>query len=110
RYVNHERLDPFRDLLQDQLIAAVISTRFLPGARLPTYLACGLFKISFGRFALSVVIATAMWTSLLFGISYAFGEFTTQWLGVLRWPSSLLILLIVLLAARLVAPRRRVSG
>lgn len=110
RYVSHQRLDPFRDLLQRQLITAVISTRFLPGARLPTYLACGLFHVSFGRFALSVVIATAMWTTLLFGVAYAFGELTTQWLGFLRWPASLLILILVLLVGRLAARRGRLSG
>ncbi len=110
RHVSHERLDPLRGLLQSQLIAAVVYTRFLPGARLPTYMACGLFGVSFGRFALSVVIATAIWTSLLFSVSYVFGEFTTQWLGVLRWPASLLILVVALLAGRLAARRRRLSG
>ena len=109
RHVSHERLDPLRGLLQSQLIAAVVCTRFLPGARLPTYMACGLFGVSFSRFALSVVIATAVWTSLLFSASYVFGEFTTEWLGVWRWPASLLILAVALLAGRL-AVRRRLPG
>ena len=110
RHVSHERLDPLRGLLQRQLIAAVICTRFLPGARLPTYMACGLFGVSFGRFALSVVIATAIWTSLLFSVSYVFVEFTTEWLGVWRWPASLLILAIALLVGRLVAGHQRLPA
>jgi membrane protein DedA with SNARE-associated domain len=110
RYVSHQRLDPFRDLLQRQLILAVISTRFLPGARLPTYLACGLFHVPFGRFAFSVVVATAMWTTLLFGAAYTFGAYTTDWLGVLRWPASLLILVVILSVARFAARRGRLLG
>lgn len=52
----------------------VLASRFLPGTRLPTYLAAGILHASFWRFALYSAIAVGLWTPLLVGLSAAFGE------------------------------------
>src|SRR5690348_1475031 len=44
RWVEHERVQPLKGWLEDRLFAVVTATRFLPGMRLPTYLACGFFR------------------------------------------------------------------
>src|SRR5271165_1883358 len=65
RWVNSEKLKPFGRWLDSKLYTTVVATRFLPGARLPTYLACGFFSVSFGRFAIPVMGATIVWSALL---------------------------------------------
>jgi membrane protein DedA with SNARE-associated domain len=56
---------------------------------LPTYLACGFFAVSFPRFVIPVIGATAVWSTLLFSCSYYFGVYTLTLLGVWRWPIAL---------------------
>jgi membrane protein DedA with SNARE-associated domain len=88
-WVHSERLKPFGEWLHAKLYSTVIAARFLPGARLPTYLACGFFSVSFRRFAIPVAGATIVWSALLFTCSYFFGVYTLTALGLWRWPIAL---------------------
>ena len=47
----------------------ILVSRFTPGTRVVTYLAAGLLRTSFWRFALFLAIAVALWTPLLVGIA-----------------------------------------
>lgn len=89
RWMESEKLRPIRNWLDKRLYSTVIAARFLPGARLPTYVACGFFAVSFSRFATPVVGATIAWSSLLFACSYFFGMYTLTLLGIWRWPIAL---------------------
>jgi membrane protein DedA with SNARE-associated domain len=42
------------------------------------------------RFIAADLLATIIWTSGLFYLSYAFGTLSTQWLGYWRWPAIIL--------------------
>ncbi|HTW36298.1 MAG TPA: VTT domain-containing protein [Rhizomicrobium sp.] len=86
RWVHSERFQPFRSWLDRKLYSTVIAARFLPGARLPTYLACGFFAVPFRRFGIPVAAATIVWSTLLFASSYYFGLYTLGFLGLWRWP------------------------
>lgn len=85
RWVPPERLRAGRAWLQTHVVRAVFISRFLPGARLPTYTACGFFGASLSRFAMTAVAATLIWTSLLFGVSLHVGHLLIQYLGAWRW-------------------------
>jgi membrane protein DedA with SNARE-associated domain len=100
RWVDSEKLRPLRSWLAERLYATVISTRFLPGMRLPTYLACGFFAVSFRRFAIPVVGATILWCALLFTCTYYFGVYTLSVLGFLRWPVALGAIVVLTLVGR----------
>ncbi|WP_420549760.1 DedA family protein [Curvivirga sp.] len=71
--------------LDGWMVQAIIGARFAPGMRLPTYTACGLFRLSFTKFALTTGIAVFFWTSALFAVSYLAGEFVVMQLGEWRW-------------------------
>ena len=92
-FVNHERYDPIRSWLEERFESAVFTSRFVPGMRLPTYTAAGFLKLPFRRFVPPVIIGTLIWTSLFFAAAYIFGNITSDWLGVWRWPTALLIIL-----------------
>jgi membrane protein DedA with SNARE-associated domain len=51
----------------------IFISRFVPGMRLPTYVAAGLLKTSFWRFTLYFSLAAAIWTPLLVALSSALG-------------------------------------
>jgi hypothetical protein len=62
-----------------------VSSRFIPGARLPTYLAAGFLRVPFGRFLWITGSAVAVWTSLIFGLAVFIGPSLLGWLR--RWSS-----------------------
>jgi membrane protein DedA with SNARE-associated domain len=71
--------------LTGRLSRVVFISRFLPGARLPVYTACGFLGASLWRFAATAVVATLLWTTLLFSLSLSVGDVLAGVLGAWRW-------------------------
>ena len=76
----------------------LLSSRFVPGTRLPTYLAAGFLRLPFGRFLLVTGTAVAVWTVGIFILANIFGADLLRWLQ--QWNSSgwAVLLLVVALA------------
>jgi membrane protein DedA with SNARE-associated domain len=74
-----------RDWLNGHVFKVVLVSRFMPGARLPTYTACGFLGCHLQSFAFAAVIATLAWTSLLFTASRLAGHVILDHLGTWRW-------------------------
>jgi membrane protein DedA with SNARE-associated domain/pimeloyl-ACP methyl ester carboxylesterase len=53
--------------------AVIIASRFMPGARLPTYLAAGILRMPFWKFTLYFLLAAVLWTPLLVWLAYVVG-------------------------------------
>jgi len=53
--------------------ATVLTARFLPGARVPAYMAAGALGMSFVRFSTFFLIAAFIWTPILIGSSVFLG-------------------------------------
>lgn len=64
---------------QKQGPALVIATRFVPGTRLPTYFASGMFRAPFLKFAGWFLLAAAVWTPLLVGMACWIGGPLLGW-------------------------------
>jgi pimeloyl-ACP methyl ester carboxylesterase/membrane protein DedA with SNARE-associated domain len=54
-------------------LAVIGTSRFIPGARLPTYFAAGLLHTNFWWFCLYFVLAGVVWSPLLIGLSALLG-------------------------------------
>lgn len=63
--------------------ALVLTTRFLPGTRLPTYLAAGILHTRFPSFAGYFLLAAALWTPALVGLAVLYGDQVLT--GVRSW-------------------------
>lgn len=100
RLVDLDKLARARCWLNGRLPMAVLSSRFMPGMRLPTYLACGFIGVPFGHFCLAVVAATSIWTTLLFSVSLAFGSLVLRELHVWRWPLGIAFGIVMLATLR----------
>jgi membrane protein DedA with SNARE-associated domain len=61
----------------------LLSSRFVPGTRLPTYLAAGFLHLPFRRFLLVTGIAVASWTIGIFTLARVLGPELLGWLQ--RW-------------------------
>ncbi len=97
----------------------VISSRFIPGSRLPTYLALGMSGLPMKRFILWFAFAVLLWTPLLVGVSFWAGGyllpiFEEKFLGLFF--GSVAIVLCVFLLSRAVGlvvtwrGRKRLKG
>lgn len=59
----------------------VLASRFMPGTRLPTFVAAGVLRAPWGRFIGWFALACALWTPLLVGAAWAAGETVFGWLA-----------------------------
>ncbi len=103
RWVPAARKQVGRDWLGGRVFHVVFISRFLPGARLPTYTACGFLHASLPRFVLAAILATSIWTSLLFGVSMKVGAVLMQYLGAWRWAGAIGFVLVLVLIGRAAA-------
>ena len=74
----------------------LLSSRFVPGTRLPTYLAAGFLRVPFGRFLLVTGTAVAVWTVGIFLLTRTLGPSLLTWLK--RWNSGGWAILLLALA------------
>lgn len=75
----------------------LVSSRFVPGTRLPTYLAAGFLRLPFHRFLLVTGSVVAVWTVGIFSLGHVFGTQLNDWLQ--RWNSGGWVLLLVIALA-----------
>jgi membrane protein DedA with SNARE-associated domain len=85
RWLPDQRTRPARDWICRRVFRVVLISRFLPGMRLPTYTACGYFHANLKLFALAAIVATLIWTSMLFSLSMHVGHFLIDHFGAWRW-------------------------
>jgi membrane protein DedA with SNARE-associated domain len=92
-----------RAWLRARTMRVVFASRFIPGARLPTYTACGFFGVGLRRFAFAAIAATLVWTSLLFGVSLHVGSALIHVLGPWRWAGAVGFAAAMVLLGRVLA-------
>ncbi|MGV3002098.1 DedA family protein [Vibrio sp. E150_018] len=63
-----------RRRLKHHAIINIVIIRFIPGLRSVSFTLCGYFRIPFHQFLIAVLLATAAWTALVFGIIYQIGS------------------------------------
>lgn len=85
RFKDNKKLKKAGEMLDKNLAFAVFVSRFLPGMRLPTYMAVGAYEISFKKFLLIVIFAVGLWSGGLFYLFYTIGEATKDMMGLLQW-------------------------
>ena len=58
----------------------ILASRFMPGTRLPTYVAAGMLRMPWAKFIGWFALACALWTPLLVGAAVVAGEAALGWL------------------------------
>lgn len=69
----------------------VLASRFMPGTRLPTFVAAGVLRAPWGRFIGWFALACALWTPLLVGAAWVAGEAVFGWFAA--WGRAVPVLL-----------------
>ena len=87
--------------------AIIITSRFIPGSRLPTYFSAGVLDTGFWHFTLYFCLAAALWTPLLVGLSALIGERMFDYYDLFSHYSILILVgtvLLLWLSIKLVIP------
>src|SRR5438876_597997 len=84
----------------------LLVSRFVPGTRLPTYLAAGLLSMPVPRFAVVTGFAALLWIGGIFAITKLLGSQALIWLSFVQSKIAVLFLIGLVLAATLFAFRR----
>jgi len=107
---------PFRWLIKEkQILQAetlfeehggkmIFTSRFLPGSRIPLYVAAGVLNYSSWRFCLYMFIAAAVWTPILAWIAMKLGDVLIGWLKIYEryaLPIFIITLLLIWLSIKL---------
>lgn len=105
--VRPEDLDRACRWFEERSAVLILTGRFVPGTRLPTYAAAGVVRLPFPRFALWTAVAAALWTPALVGAVALFGTAAAEWSDVLQdraLPWLAATALIALIVLRVVLP------
>lgn len=73
-FISARRVEQGRQLFSQHGGKLVFSSRFLPGSRLPIYVAAGLVKYPFGKFAGFMALACLLWTPVLVAFAMKIGD------------------------------------
>lgn len=112
RRLPESRLRAVGEWLNARGPALVLASRFMPGTRLPIYLACGIVGDRPGRFIAAMLVAVLLWTPLLVGAAALFGETVAAPLerafgvGWVAWIAAAGLLLVLLRGVTLAATER----
>lgn len=61
------------DLVRTELVKTLFAARYIPGTRIPTYVACGFFKTPYFRFVLLVVLTAVTYVTITFSLFHTVG-------------------------------------
>lgn len=101
-----DRLDRAQGWFRVNVIQAVVFSRFVPGMRLPTYFGAGLLRAPFWRFAVTVIVASVVWTLILLTATVTLGRQILPILGRWRWPVAAVALVLLVVLQRRAGSRR----
>ena len=93
--------------------ALLLGGRFVPGTRLPTYVAAGVVRMPLLPFSFWILVAAALWTPLLVGGTAIFGAAVAERIGAFQdrtLPWLLVTAVVALIALRVGIPLLSAAG
>ncbi|NNF27071.1 MAG: alpha/beta fold hydrolase, partial [Gemmatimonadetes bacterium] len=82
--IDAETLERACDWFTERTGPLVLWGRFLPGTRLPSYVAAGVVRVPVAGFGFWALVAGILWTPLLVGGTALFGIAAASWIGAFQ--------------------------
>jgi len=74
KYSDKPAVHKAREKLDKNMFKTIFVSRFLPGARIPLYIAAGFFKIPFLKFAAAICVTAIFYIGLIYCLFLGLGE------------------------------------
>ncbi len=107
RIASPQRIAKGRHMFEQHGMKWIFISRFVPGMRLPSFVAAGAVGWSFKKFVFALAIGAWMWTPVICGLAYVSGRAVLEWVEAYQrwaWPIILALTLLVWVVLRLVIP------
>ena len=80
--INTDKITKLEKKVQEHTLTTLFLARFLPLARVPIYIACGLFRIPYAKFCMTIAFTATIYSVIVFALVY----FLESFLGKdLKW-------------------------
>ena len=80
--INTDKITKLEKKVQEHTLTTLFLARFLPLARVPIYIACGLFRIPYAKFCIIIALTATIYCIIVFALVY----FLESFLGKdLKW-------------------------
>lgn len=96
-FAERERMIKMRDQVKANTILTLFMARFIPLARIPAYVACGYFKVSYVKFCAVILLTAFIYTVVIFSVCHWLGEVFGEKLEVILPLVAATILMIFLI-------------
>jgi len=75
------------DLIHKEFVQTMLTARFVPGTRIPTYIAAGFFKAPYAKYVLTIIATASLYVGAIFilfhSVGAVAGEKAKIWLPVI---------------------------
>lgn len=61
------------DLINKEFMQTMLTARFVPGTRIPTYVAAGFFKADYPKYIVTLVLTAALYVAIVFTLFHSVG-------------------------------------
>jgi membrane protein DedA with SNARE-associated domain len=85
RWIAGPRMGNIGDWLGRHIVRVVALSRVVPGLLFPAFIACGLYRVPFRRFAAATMIAAALYAPVMLGLALLLGETAVARFGAWAW-------------------------
>lgn len=96
-YAEREQVVAMSEKVRSNLMKTLLMGRFVPFARIPTYVACGYLRISYWKFCLGIAFTATLYVTTIFTVVHFLGEVLGEQLKWVLPVTALVVLAIVAL-------------
>ena len=96
RHLTPERERQIEEKIRQHGLKVFFLARFMLGVRAPIYITCGIMRVPFRRFLFADAISASVVVSLVFGLSYWFGEDVRIWIKRSEWAITIIVAIVVI--------------
>ncbi|MBI4066056.1 hypothetical protein HY412_02615 [Candidatus Kaiserbacteria bacterium] len=99
-YIDHDFTASFRSWLENGYAFKILFGHFVPGFRFTTYAASGFFRFPLSSYIPMAIISGLILGTVLFSVSYWFGNATAGWVSHARWGIAIVFILALFFIGR----------
>jgi len=74
KFAEKEKVMAFHAKIKEHAFISLIGVRFMPLARVPAYVACGFFKVSYTLFATAIIFSAFLYCCAIFAVCHLLSE------------------------------------
>ncbi len=97
------------DLIRKEFVQTMLTARFVPGTRIPTYIAAGFFKAYYPKYVLTLVFTASLYIGVVFSLFHTVGAVAGEE-AIVWMPLVTISLLAAYILFRWINHRRRHEG